>query len=81
MSRTKKDSDSRSARIFDKKRLNIYNSGHRECLNEIQNEINSLQVNGIRYGNHRKMKAKEKVRERRSKRHFENRSFLFNEDE
>lgn len=81
MSRTKKDSDSRTVRILDRKRLDVYNSGHRESLNEIQYEINSLQVDGIRYGNHRKMKAKEKVRERRSERHSGNRSFLFNEDE
>lgn len=76
MSRTKKDNDSRKARILDKKRLALYNSSQREQLNEIHNEINSLQVNGIRYGNHRKMKAKEKVKERRIKRHSENRKFL-----
>jgi hypothetical protein len=80
MSRTKKDLDSRIVRILDRKRLNMYNSEHRECLNKIQNEINFLQVDGIRYGNHRRMKSKEKIRERRIRRHSENRNIIEKEE-
>lgn len=74
MANTHKTNKARIARALNKKFLQAINGAGKETINQVQGEIKALGVNGKRYGDHRKMKAREKVMDRRIERKALNRT-------
>ncbi len=68
MSKTYRDNDARMARKLGRAARNAFNSGDADLSRHIYQEMVDLEVDGVRYGNHRKMMAKEKVIQRRADR-------------
>jgi hypothetical protein len=74
MANTHKTNKARIARSLTRKFFALINNDARETLNQVESDIKALGVNGKRYGNHRHMKAKEKVAARRADRKALNRA-------
>jgi len=73
MSKTNKTNESRIARRLNRLCLAASNRGDHDLANELSVKLKEMGAGiGIRYGNHRKWKAAEKVQERRRERHNAN---------
>ena len=72
MSKTFSTDKARIKRKMNKSLLKMFNSGNRDRLNQIYAEMDNLEIDGHRYGNERKAKAKEKVISRRIMRRHDN---------
>lgn len=68
MSNTFKTNNARIARQLASKAVDSFNGKIEGDYNQIRIEAKVLETDGVRYGNHRKMKAKEKVTERKLER-------------
>lgn len=73
MANTYTTNKARQARIAQRKGIAAINGIEPEKLNQVRSELATLAVDGRRYGNHRKMKAAEKVTGRRTERKALNR--------
>ena len=65
MSKTFKTNIAREARVINNLEIEATNSKDFDTANKLYKDLIELEVNGVRYGNHRKMKAEEKVINRR----------------
>lgn len=68
MSKTFKDTTARKVRMMNRDSLDAFNSGDADLSRRIFRDMDELETDGVRYGNHRKQKAKEKVVQRRADR-------------
>lgn len=68
MSNTFNTNKARIVRKLNKEAIEKFNAGTGDTQ-IINDQINKLEIDAKRYGNHRAMKAKEKVTERRKERH------------
>ena len=70
MSRTAKTNKARTAR----KLIKVVNSSDPSEIASARQEIDALEIDGVRYGNQRKFRAAEKVYDRRAERRKANRA-------
>lgn len=77
MSNTFNTNKAREARMLNDSWLDKFNSGDRAEINKISSQLDSIQINGQRFGNKRKHEAALKVLARRSNRAKLNREIEF----
>lgn len=74
MANTNSTNKARMSRVLNKRRLASHNENNPAEIDKVRHEVSALGNSGERYGNHRKMKASEKVTDRRHERRVLNRN-------